>query len=57
MHCHIAWHASEGLGMQFVERYDEIAGNVGLSTAWNDLCTAWDNYNSSMTYKQDDSGI
>jgi hypothetical protein len=43
--------------MQFVERYDEIAGNVGLSTAWNDLCTAWDNYNSSMTYKQDDSGI
>jgi hypothetical protein len=57
MHCHIAWHASEGLAMQFVERVSEIPGDVGLTTAWTDLCDAWNTYEATMVYTQDDSGI
>ncbi|KAJ3378138.1 hypothetical protein HDU84_007905, partial [Entophlyctis sp. JEL0112] len=57
MHCHIAFHASEGLALQFVERYSEIAGNVGITAAWNDTCTNWDSYIADHTVEDDDSGI
>ncbi|KAJ1555735.1 hypothetical protein HK405_013896 [Cladochytrium tenue] len=60
IHCHIAFHVSEGLSLQFVERYDDIAGNtaaIGVDSTWNSTCTAWDSYISSTTIDQDDSGI
>jgi hypothetical protein len=57
IHCHIAWHVSEGLAMQFVERIDEIPGNVGVTSQWIDNCAAWQEYQSVYTPLQEDSGI
>ncbi|KAI9359649.1 Cupredoxin [Zopfochytrium polystomum] len=59
MHCHIAFHASEGLSLQFVERYSDIRGNVGVDSAWNQTCTNWKSYVAGDTAVavMDDSGI
>jgi hypothetical protein len=57
IHCHIAWHASEGLAMEFVERIDEIPGNVGVTQQWDDNCAAWQTYQSEVNPDQEDSGI
>jgi hypothetical protein len=57
MHCHIAWHASQGFALQFVERESEITATIKDSQAFNDTCRSWDNYIPGQRYKQDDSGI
>jgi len=57
LHCHIAWHVSEGLAMQFVERIDDIPKNVGVTKAWYDLCDSWDAYQNSVNITRDDSGV
>ena len=57
MHCHIAWHVSEGLAMQFVERIDAIPGNVGVGQAWTDTCLAWKKYQDTVNPVRDDSGV
>lgn len=60
VHCHIAWHASEGLALEFVESrgaYDMGAADRGVAT---DQCAAWSAYAGTGTYAaypQDDSGI
>ncbi|KAF2087923.1 multicopper oxidase [Saccharata proteae CBS 121410] len=56
MHCHIGWHTSEGLDMQFVERPDEIAALID-STVMNNTCAAWDIYAAADDIVQDDSGV
>jgi FtsP/CotA-like multicopper oxidase with cupredoxin domain len=39
MHCHIAWHASGGLSMQFLERPSEIpAASYALSDSFQNQC-------------------
>ncbi|KAI9350567.1 multicopper oxidase-domain-containing protein [Zopfochytrium polystomum] len=62
MHCHIAFHASEGLSLQFVERHADIRGSVGVDGAWNQTCTNWSAYVKGKTglkvlAEMDDSGI
>jgi FtsP/CotA-like multicopper oxidase with cupredoxin domain len=57
LHCHIAWHISMGLGMQFVERMDAIPGNVGVTEQWEKNCVAWNAYQNKVKPEQDDSGI
>ncbi|RDW71747.1 putative Laccase-2 [Coleophoma crateriformis] len=57
MHCHIAWHASEGLAMQFVERESEIASLMAESTAFENTCASWITYNVTEAFPQDDSGM
>ncbi|KAI9327148.1 laccase-1 precursor [Zopfochytrium polystomum] len=57
MHCHIAFHASEGLSLQFVERHDEIRGNDAVDDGWRETCEAWKAYTSSNDVEMDDSGI
>ena len=57
MHCHIAWHASEGLAMQFVESESEIAALITDTANFEDICTAWDAYTPTEIFLQDDSGI
>jgi hypothetical protein len=57
IHCHIAWHVSEGLALEFVERIDEIPGNVGVTPQWQDNCDAWQSYQTAVNPLQDDSGI
>jgi len=56
-HCHIAPHLSLGLGVQFVERIEEIPGNVGVTPAWEQLCNAWDEYFNAVVPEQTDSGV
>lgn len=57
LHCHIAWHISAGLGIQFVERPAEIAGNVGITKQWDDTCKAWKAYQVAVNPPRDDSGL
>lgn len=60
MHCHIAWHVSEGFSLQYLERPNDIPGMYKSqveSSAYQDTCTAWNKYAPSMVYKQSDSGL
>jgi FtsP/CotA-like multicopper oxidase with cupredoxin domain len=66
MHCHIAWHASQGLSMQFGERYSELQGGslIGGTDEMKTGCDEWDSYWGSGSgntpnrpYNQTDSGI
>ncbi|KAH8695882.1 laccase-1 [Phaeosphaeriaceae sp. PMI808] len=56
MHCHIGWHASEGFALQFVERYNEIAG-ITNGVSLNKTCNSWKTFQSKHAIKQADSGI
>ncbi|KAF1984792.1 multicopper oxidase [Aulographum hederae CBS 113979] len=50
MHCltkgtHIAWHASQGLSLQFLERKDEIISSIGdLEGEYDRTCASWKDY-------------
>lgn len=44
MHCHIPFHISGGLGVQFLERAGDIPGHVGSLTAMQDECGKWRTY-------------
>ena len=60
MHCHVAWHASEGLAVQFVEREREIEMGMGeeIVGVFEDTCATWVKYGSEkVVYEQVDSGI
>lgn len=57
LHCHIAWHASQGLAMQFVEREDEIRASITQGEDATEQCVAWDEWYEGSIWKQDDSGI
>ncbi|KAI1653266.1 putative multicopper oxidase [Daldinia decipiens] len=56
MHCHIGWHTSQGFALQFVERYDEIAG-ITDTDALADTCSTWSSFQTSRSIEQEDSGI
>ncbi|KAI9654427.1 MAG: hypothetical protein M1831_005393 [Alyxoria varia] len=54
MHCHIAWHISQGLGVQFLEAKSQIK----LPGAqYEQQCDDWKDYYRTALYKQDDSGL
>lgn len=58
LHCHIMWHASQSLALQFIEREDEIVDLVEQD--YSDLsqsCIDWTDFYEGSLYKQDDSGI
>lgn len=57
MHCHFAWHAFDGLTMQFVEPESEIAVSMIDTAVFEDTCSAWDAYTHTEVILQDDSGI
>ncbi|KAH6654743.1 Cupredoxin [Truncatella angustata] len=61
IHCHIAFHASQGLALQLVERPAEIPDLIAADVdQLNETCRTWvPFYNSASQahYKQDDSGI
>jgi hypothetical protein len=56
MHCHIAWHTSEGLAVQILERETELVGLID-STVLNSTCEAWDTYVADDDVVQHDSGV
>jgi hypothetical protein len=43
--------------MQFVESEEQIALGMGNVVASENLCKAWDTWEATMPYAQDDSGI
>jgi hypothetical protein len=55
-HCHIAWHVSQGLSVQFLERLQDIPATVPLS-AIEPTCSQWAAYYETTQYKQIDSGL
>ena len=60
MHCHIAWHVSGGLSLQYLERPDDIPGLFGSVVQGADYaktCNNWKKYASGSVYKQSDSGL
>jgi hypothetical protein len=54
MHCHIAWHTSEGFAVQLLERESEIGYDM---TSLNSTCKAWDKYVHADDVNQYDSGV
>lgn len=60
LHCHIAWHAGEGLSLQFLERPLDIPGlyqSVVQALPWQNTCTNWNKYAPTAVWKQYDSGL
>lgn len=59
MHCHIAWHTSEGFGVQLLERESEMRSSPGVLDydAVNSTCAAWNSYAAAQDVVQHDSGI
>jgi len=56
-HCHIAWHVSQGLSVQFLERVNDIPSSMDLNVL-NENCANWRNYFPSRDpFKQVDSGL
>ncbi|KAK1996878.1 multicopper oxidase [Colletotrichum falcatum] len=56
MHCHIAWHVSMGLSVQFLEHKDEIAKTVNLKSL-QPTCDAWRQYYPTAPWPKHDSGL
>lgn len=56
MHCHIAWHVSQGLAVQFLERKSEIENVMELSHL-DETCKDWDDYYITSPHKKEDSGL
>ncbi|KAF2195149.1 multicopper oxidase [Zopfia rhizophila CBS 207.26] len=57
MHCHIAFHVSMGLSVQFLERKNDI-NLPAPNSEWYNTCQNWANYqNNKPVYPQDDSGL
>ncbi|KAF4540341.1 Multicopper oxidase [Lasiodiplodia theobromae] len=54
MHCHIAWHTSEGFAVQVLERPSEISIDQEVL---NRTCTNWKNYVAAQDVTQYDSGV
>lgn len=64
MHCHIAWHASAGLSLQFIEQPGKIKPlmeKAGMLGQLGDRCDGWTEYYNTTNIPggvlQDDSGI
>lgn len=55
-HCHIAWHLSMGMYVNFMERPAEI--NKGLIPGMmKQTCDAWNEYSENHIVEQIDSGV
>lgn len=55
MHCHIAWHVSEGLALQWLEAPSQIV--MPSQSAFETTCQNWDTYYKTAYYKKTDSGV
>jgi hypothetical protein len=53
LHCHIPFHISGGLGVQFVEQPSQVVGTLGDMSIFQQGCTSWD----ANSIAQPDSGL
>jgi hypothetical protein len=56
MHCHIAWHTSEGLAVQILERESDLVPLLD-GTILDSTCAAWNSFQTDDNLVQSDSGI
>ncbi|KAI0872421.1 multicopper oxidase-domain-containing protein [Hypoxylon argillaceum] len=58
-HCHIAWHVSGGLSVDFLERVSEQKAQISTAdaTAFNNNCAAWRKYFDNSGIVKIDSGL
>jgi FtsP/CotA-like multicopper oxidase with cupredoxin domain len=62
-HCHIAWHASSGLGYEIIEREQDIVLDEGIKKERERLCKNWKKWHSDTNNWwdahefQEDSGV
>lgn len=64
MHCHIAWHSSAGLALQYIEQPNEIKPlmeKAGVLPEFADRCAEWSSFYDTVDEPagavQEDSGI
>jgi hypothetical protein len=57
LHCHIAWHTSEGLATTMFVRANDIPIQATKVKAIEDSCTAWRSYSKKSVFKQVGSGV
>ncbi|KAM5466595.1 hypothetical protein MauCBS54593_005852 [Microsporum audouinii] len=57
IHCHIAWHSSQGLALEFVESPNSISVGTAAKTVFDNTCASWGKWSPSSPWPQDDSGI
>lgn len=59
LHCHIAWHSSQGFGATVLESADMMPQPLGgdWSQEIDPVCKAWNEYAPTAPYQQVDSGI
>ncbi|KAI1082137.1 laccase 2 [Whalleya microplaca] len=58
VHCHIAWHSSQGLGLQMLERPRDMVYPDAVKATTETMCTAWRDYwDAGADYIQEDAGI
>ncbi|KAB8360871.1 hypothetical protein FH972_024605 [Carpinus fangiana] len=60
LHCHIGWHTSQGMDLQFIEREKEIKALIDSQSAWkglNQTCANWKQSVKANSVVQDDSGV
>ena len=60
MHCHIAWHVSHGLSVDFLERPNDLKNSVSAAdkAAFNQNCAAWGAYfPANAPFPKTDSGL
>jgi hypothetical protein len=56
-HCHVAWHAGEGLYANLMERPADIAKDYQIPLVMKQTCDNWANYSSTLVVDQIDSGV
>ena len=56
-HCHIAWHISQGLSVQFLERTGDIVSTMDVGDELGMTCPAWEAYASTDPFPKSDSGL
>ncbi|KAK5656055.1 hypothetical protein OQA88_5194 [Cercophora sp. LCS_1] len=59
LHCHIGWHASEGMAVTFLEHTEKIPGIMGESgkKQLEETCGRWKTFAEERGIKQHDSGV
>ena len=55
MHCHIPFHIAGGLGVQFLERVDEIKGSIGSLSGMQEGCASWKKFDADYVGNQNGS--
>lgn len=56
-HCHIAWHVSGGLYMNFLTQTPDIRSKIKSPDAANALCRSWNAWTTGAKVDQIDSGL